>query len=166
MSRYINAGALLEYWKPDQGRKFDASYFIHTIEVAPTIDLVRCKECKHWKKIIGMVGECESDYMWSTLSGEITEVSSIDRNGDDFCSYGERSEKPNNCEHITEDGVTCARYPACDGCPDNPLNKVKGSERLVKGSDPCDGCIYDNDENVLACVACVLKEKQTEREGE
>lgn len=36
------------------------------------------------------------------------------------------SEKPNNCEHITEDGVTCAKYPACDDCLDNPLNKVKG----------------------------------------
>ena len=45
------------------------------------------------------------------------------------------SEKPNNCEHITEDGVTCAKYPACDDCPDSPLNKVKGSERLVKGSE-------------------------------
>ena len=53
------------------------------------------------------------------------------------------SEKPNNCEHITEDGVTCAKYPACDDCPDNPLNKVKGSERLVKGSEEpnnCDEC--------------------------
>ena len=45
------------------------------------------------------------------------------------------SEKPNNCEHITEDGVTCAKYPACDDCLDNPLNKLKGSERLVKGSE-------------------------------
>ena len=45
------------------------------------------------------------------------------------------SEKPNNCEHITEDGVTCAKYPACDDCLDNPLNNVKGSERLVKGSE-------------------------------
>ena len=44
------------------------------------------------------------------------------------------SEMPNNCEHITEDGVTCAKYPACDDCRDNPLNKVKGSERLLKGS--------------------------------
>ena len=50
------------------------------------------------------------------------------------------SEKPNNCEHITEDGVTCARYPACDDCPDNPLNKVKGSERLVKGSEVTTDC--------------------------
>lgn len=54
------------------------------------------------------------------------------------------SEKPNNCEHITEDGVTCAKYPACDDCPDNPLNKVKGSERLVKGKDePQTDCAYD-----------------------
>ena len=45
------------------------------------------------------------------------------------------SEIPNNCEHITEDGVTCAKYPACDDCLDNPLNKVKGSERLAKGSE-------------------------------
>ena len=45
------------------------------------------------------------------------------------------SEIPNNCEHITEDGVTCAKYPACDDCLDNPLNKVKGSERLLKGKD-------------------------------
>lgn len=43
------------------------------------------------------------------------------------------SEKPNNCEHITEDGVTCAKYPACDDCLGNPLNKVKGSKRLLKG---------------------------------
>lgn len=55
------------------------------------------------------------------------------------------SEKPNNCEHITEDGVTCAKYPACDDCLDNPLNKVKGSERLVKGSEQTD-CLdrYDH----------------------
>ena len=55
------------------------------------------------------------------------------------CPYSQKtensSEKPNNCEHITEDGVTCAKYPACDDCIDNPLNKVKGSERLVKGSE-------------------------------
>ena len=63
------------------------------------------------------------------------------------------SEKPNNCEHITEDGVTCAKYPACDDCPDNPLNKVKGSERLVKGSEQTEPTIskmeqVDKDINV------------------
>ena len=63
------------------------------------------------------------------------------------------SEKPNNCEHITEDGVTCAKYPACDDCPDNPLNKVKGSERLVKG----------NDEPTISKMEQVKDEPQTER---
>ena len=63
------------------------------------------------------------------------------------------SEKPNNCEHITEDGVTCAKYPACDDCLDNPLNKVKGSERLVKCSEQTEPTIskmeqVDKDINV------------------
>lgn len=55
------------------------------------------------------------------------------------------SENPNNCEHITEDGVTCAKYPACDDCLDNPLNKIKGSERLLKGSDPLHDDCFDCD---------------------
>jgi len=57
------------------------------------------------------------------------------------------SEKPNNCEHITEDGVTCARYPACDDCPDNPLNRVKGSKRSLKGleQDPLHDDCFDCD---------------------
>ena len=63
------------------------------------------------------------------------------------------SENPNNCEHITEDGVTCAKYPACDDCLDNPLNKVKGSERLVKSSEQTEPTIskmeqVDKDINV------------------
>ena len=35
--RLIDADALEEYWKPDHNRYFDADYFIHTIESAPTI---------------------------------------------------------------------------------------------------------------------------------
>lgn len=59
------------------------------------------------------------------------------------CKTESNSEKPNNCEHITEDGVTCAKYPACDDCLDNPLNKVKGSERLVKGSEQTEPTGYN-----------------------
>ena len=104
---------------------------------APSIDIVRCGECKHYK----LKGAC------MRLDRRMLAV-----RPDDFCSYGSRSEKPNNCEHITEDGVTCAKYPACDDCLDNPLNKVKGSERLLKGSEIpnncepkiCDTCRYYN----------------------
>ena len=93
------------------------------------------------------------------------------------------SEKPNNCEHITEDGVTCAKYPACDDCLDNPLNKVKGSERLLKGNDEptiskmeqvepqtCSFSDCDNFKNpdYARCIECKrkqikLKTEQTER---
>ena len=88
------------------------------------------------------------------------------------------SEKPNNCEHITEDGVTCAQYPACDDCPDNPLNKVKGSERLAKGSEQTEPTIskmelVDKDINVRSkdephivgkhAEVIIIDEPQTER---
>ena len=88
------------------------------------------------------------------------------------------SEKPNNCEHITEDGVTCAKYPACDDCLDNPLNKVKGSERLAKGSEQTEPTIskmelVDKDINVRSkdephivgkhADVIIIDEPQTER---
>ena len=54
------------------------------------------------------------------------------------------------------------KYPACDDCLDNPLNKVKGSERLVKGSEQTKATIskmeqVDKDINVRS------KDGQTER---
>ena len=75
------------------------------------------------------------------------------------------SEIPNNCEHITEDGVTCAKYPACDDCLDNPLNKVKGSERLVKGSEQTDCPTCRRWSSYGYCVhrECKGYEPQTER---
>lgn len=131
MSRWIDADALhdalkaKQMWvvrcgdKHNEGYTYDQVHF--AIDDAPGIDIVRCGECKMWMS--------EHLCQWWSRYG------TVETDADDFCSYGERSEKPNNCEHITEDGVTCAKYPACDDCLDNPLNKVKGSERLVKGSE-------------------------------
>ena len=107
MSRWIDAEWLEELF-PDTGEgewTYNATALGY-IDSAPTI---KTKQIKYYD---------ENEKVW-----KIDEVIVSD------------SEKPNNCEHITEDGVTCARYPACDDCPDNPLNKVKGSERLVKGKD-------------------------------
>ena len=77
------------------------------------------------------------------------------------------SEKPNNCEHITEDGVTCVKYPACDDCLDNPLNKVKGSERLLKGKDEPQTCSVNGRPYTDCCncehFKCTADEPQTER---
>ena len=76
------------------------------------------------------------------------------------------SEKPNNCEHITEDGVTCAKYPACDDCLDNPLNKVKGSEWLLKGKDEPQTCSVNGrpyDCGNCEYFRCTADVPQTER---
>ena len=80
-----------------------------------------CVECHYEPK-----DECAKEYEELGLK-ELKELIEADRKTES------NSEKPNNCEHITEDGVTCAKYPACEDCLDNPLNKVKGSERLLKG---------------------------------
>lgn len=110
---------------------------IKYIDSAPTIEIIRCGECKHCSKDRIKWSVKGEDGNWIDTKCNLCRRTKLEVKPDDFCSYGERrdSEKPNNCEHITEDGVTCAKYPACDDCPDNPLNKVKGSERLVKGSE-------------------------------
>ncbi len=118
--------------------------FADAIAEQEPIDIVRCGECKYWRAYETW-SEC---VLWADDPYETAKT-----NADDFCSYGSCSEKPNNCEHITEDGVTCAKYPACDDCLDNPLNKVKGSERLVKGSEQTEPTIskmeqVDKDINV------------------
>lgn len=92
--------------------------------------------------------ECAKEYEELGLK-ELKELINADRKTENS------SEKPNNCEHITEDGVTCAKYPACDDCLDNPLNKIKGSERLVKGSEQtdCQTCKWWS-----SCGYCVHRE--------
>ena len=127
MSRYIEYHDICSAICNQQdgtGMTYEAlAHAMVEIQLAPSIDIVRCGECKWGKPYSDKQLKCDA----LGLGGL--------KFPDDFCSYGSRSEKPNNCEHITEDGVTCAKYPACDDCIDNPLNKVKGSERLVKGSE-------------------------------
>ena len=50
------------------------------IRQQPSIDIVRCKECKHWLDGSGL---CKR---WSKLYGSVL------TKADDFCSYGKRKE--------------------------------------------------------------------------
>ena len=91
MSRYIDAdelGRCLRNYRPyvDSGR-FNAiqtevnqvlDCIEYEIEDAPSIDIVRCGECK-WAKANGT-------YQWC---GRLDSTARI--TADDFCSYGERS---------------------------------------------------------------------------
>ena len=59
-------------------------------------EIVRCKDCKHWKQQTNYQGSplsfgfCESDDMWRSLYGETYEVSHIDTDDDHYCGYAER----------------------------------------------------------------------------
>lgn len=71
MSRYIDADALIEVLK-QRGIALSG-----TIADQPSIDIVRCGECK-WAKANGT-------YQWC---GRLDSTARI--TADDFCSYGER----------------------------------------------------------------------------
>ena len=61
---------------------------IYTIDEAPTIDIVRCEECKYWD-------DRRNDAWWSE-EGACYLTSRLGyatyRNHDDFCSRGERKD--------------------------------------------------------------------------
>ena len=75
MSRYIDA----EWLKQNFNTVF-WSQITKTIDSAPSIEIIRCKECKYWHK-----NRKEGDGM------NVFDVC-YDFQADDFCSYGERKE--------------------------------------------------------------------------
>ena len=77
MSRYIDADAIAEQIKdlllPTSLMLNDIAQ--RKIENAPSIDIVRCKECKYWHNKL-----CAT---WSQFR-------TIETEADDFCSYGDK----------------------------------------------------------------------------
>ena len=61
------------------------------VEQAPSIDIVRCGECKHWiddRKGQDDMGTCRLTHYFT--------------NADDFCSYGEPKEELNGSERLVK----------------------------------------------------------------
>lgn len=85
MSRYIDADALIEDFESSDADGINLAldrYAINCIDDAPTADVVevvRCKDCKHYISDGGALMICE-----------VTEMNTSDC---DFCSYGERKEE-------------------------------------------------------------------------
>ena len=79
MSRWIDADALVIDYYDDYETKDDIYTYTYVsqfqIDSAPSIDIVRCKDCKH---------RDEDDCKWDTTR-------SLPKD-DDFCSYGCRKE--------------------------------------------------------------------------
>ena len=89
MSRYIDADAILNRYA-ENFLTAQTDYaegirdVLHDIKHAPSIDIVRCKECK-WQSVINDEEEGTSYYMcgiWAMPTDE-----------DVFCSYGKRREQ-------------------------------------------------------------------------
>lgn len=86
--RLIDANELISamyYYEHNEGglTAYDAQDIINK---APSIDIVRCKECKHW---IGHIADDdgfdgEDECRWRDSEAP---------NADDYCSYGEREDE-------------------------------------------------------------------------
>ena len=81
--RLIDANALKvkAFADPDSGEGF---VYVQDIDEAQTVDaveVVRCKDCKHWHYEYDCVGICTAD---------VPDIDGVQREDFDFCSYGER----------------------------------------------------------------------------
>ena len=89
MGKYIDTK-----WLEDNAKEYSLGYYdydeyavpLSALDSAPSIDICFCRECEYWRTKYFKDGHgwCE----W-----HINETKA-----DDFCSYGSRSEKPNNSE--------------------------------------------------------------------
>ena len=79
MSRYIDADAIIEKkWQAESEACFYALedvVSVTDIEEAPSIDIVRCQDCKHWVYNFNGCSRNPCTEPWHAT---------------DFCSYGER----------------------------------------------------------------------------
>lgn len=84
MSRYIDVE-----WLEDNAKEYSLGYYeddewatpLNVLDSAPSIDIVRCGECKHWCKgdeVYGICYRCPNTRQMQA---------------DDFCSYGSKNER-------------------------------------------------------------------------
>ena len=85
ITRQSEAEAVREYFE----------MVIKRLENLPTIDLVRCGECKFWDGI-----ECHNDRASTDLEGGAEYA--LYRDDTDFCSYGERRADEHTSSTILE----------------------------------------------------------------
>lgn len=97
MARYIDADKMQEFieeqndindWLVSQYNADWISSFIENQPTADVVEVVRCKDCKHWNEI---EMECKNDYVVTDNEGGAS--FSLNFYLDDFCSYGKRRER-------------------------------------------------------------------------
>ena len=86
MSRYIeyhDICSAIDNQQDGTGMTYEVlAHAMVEIQLAPSIDIVRCKECWHSKSV-----DCEDG-----VFTYFCDISDLKWRADDFCSYGERRE--------------------------------------------------------------------------
>lgn len=100
MSRYIKGTDIEEQYQSLKAQKYgDVNATISKEEIlnltlmaidscpsADVVEVVRCKDCKHWSDYINEVDHTATCYVWSGHDR-------IQTNGKQWCCYGERKDK-------------------------------------------------------------------------
>ena len=77
MSRYIDADTLKEALKQNLPQYMWGEMFV-TVNIQPSIDIVRCQDCKHWVYNFNGCSRNPCTEPWYAT---------------DFCNYGEREDE-------------------------------------------------------------------------
>ena len=85
--RLIDADAFLEKMKRTS-RYFDVVFDVEEMPTVDAVEVVRCRECQHWKPSGSKAGNSFADMEY--IGG--CEFTKYCRRESDFCSYGERKE--------------------------------------------------------------------------
>ena len=85
--RLIDADALLEKMKRTS-RYFDVVFDVEEMPTVDAVEVVRCRECQHWKPSGSKAGNSFSDMEY--IGG--CEFTKYYRRENDFCSWGKRKE--------------------------------------------------------------------------
>ena len=74
-------GEICDYWEDDRSNLL---YYLDTAPSVDAVEVVRCKECKHWV--------CNPNTEeWGKCKWISDEQFDVVMNADDFCSYGDRA---------------------------------------------------------------------------
>jgi hypothetical protein len=86
--RLIDANELESALKDTKiGLAIDKAKMFNLIESAPTVEVVRCKDCRYWRDSwVAPDGKHEHGYCHMEDADDVI----VGRWDDDFCSYGER----------------------------------------------------------------------------
>ena len=88
MSRWIDGEWILNFFEPYPNDYHTPLGTLRAcVDDAPNIEIICCRECKHSEKTSSPITA-----LWCKRFG----LEDMAVEADDFCSYGSRSEKPNN----------------------------------------------------------------------